>query len=74
MLLFACYGLIREIFPIYSIVIPTQHNMTYELSIPECKGLASQVPYCLLLGEVIMDVIRIWFKGYWRRGERGRCK
>ena len=39
--------------------------MTYELSIPECKGLASEVSYYLPLRE---DIIR--FKGYWRRGER----
>ena len=31
-----------------------------------------QVPYYLLLREDMMDVIRIWFKGYWRRGERER--
>ena len=48
--------------------------MTYELSIQECKGLALQVPYYLLLREDMMDVIRIQFKGYWRRGERVSVK
>ena len=59
-----------EIFLIYGIVITYSTHMTYELSIQECKGLASEVLYYLLLREDMMDVIRIRFKGYWRREER----